>query len=164
MTLRLPESLRKKLKTPLGNFITDLSSLKGKTLVCVGDQASKDLLRGGLRPRLCVCDGKIRRESVGVPPEISDYDAAEIKVKNEPGTLSKEVFQAVEKALASKKNHKIIVDGEEDLVTLVAIKYARPGSVVLYGQPNEGLVAVEVNERTRDKANSMLNEMVENGS
>ena len=40
---------------------------------------------------------------------------------------------------------KIVVEGEEDLATLPAILYAPPGSVVVYGQPDEGSVLVKVN-------------------
>lgn len=163
MTLRLPQSLRIKLKKPLGKFIQDLNSLKDKTLICVGDQASKDVLGKGLKPKLCVYDGKIARKEVEIPSEIKKYDAEEMKVKNRSGTLSREVFQAVEKALSSSSNCKILVEGEEDLVTLVAVKYAPSGSMVLYGQPNEGLVAVEVSDKTKKKINSMLDEMIENG-
>jgi uncharacterized protein (UPF0218 family) len=33
------------------------------------------------------------------------------------------------------------------------------GSIVLYGQPNEGLVGVEVNEANKKKIEAMLREM-----
>jgi len=159
MTLTLPESLRLTLKKPLGGFITDLSSIKNRIVVCVGDQASKDVLSYGLKPKLCVYDGRIKRKVVEIPSEIKNYDAREIKVKNPAGTLTKEVFQAVEEALKSEASCKMLVEGEEDLVTLVAVKYAPSGSVVLYGQPNEGLVAVEVGVKIKKKVEELLSEM-----
>lgn len=163
MTLKLTESLRLKLKKPLGNFITDISSLKNRTVICIGDEASKDALSSGLKPKLCVYDGRIGRVEVAISREITEYRAAELTVKNAPGTLSSEAFNAVERALSSKSSHKIRVDGEEDLVTLAAVKYAPLGSVVLYGQPGEGLVGVEVNDDSKKKIRSLLDEMVENG-
>jgi uncharacterized protein (UPF0218 family) len=159
MALRLPESLRLRLKEPLGDFVRDLSSLESKTLVCVGDQASKDAVAAGLKPLLCVYDGRIQRKAVGVTPELRDYDALEVRVTNPAGTISDEAFNAVERALCSGRPHKILVDGEEDLMTLVAIAYAPLRSVVLYGQPNEGLVGVTVTKKAKDNANSMLSEM-----
>ena len=163
MTLTLPEDLRLKLKEPLGDFLADLGELKNKTLICVGDQASKDVLAYGLKPKLCVYDGKINRIEVEIPAEIKNHDALELRVSNQPGTLSNEVFNAVEKALTSETNHKLMVDGEEDLVTLVAIKYASNGSLVLYGQPGEGLVLVEVNDVKKREIDSILDGMVEDG-
>ena len=159
MALRLPERLRARLKEPLGTYVTDLRSLKSKTLVCVGDQASKDVVAAGLKPLLCVYDGRIQRKVVGISPELQKYDAAELRVSNPAGTLSDDAFNAVEKALRSGKPHKIVVDGEEDLMTLVAIAYAPHQAVVLYGQPNEGLVAVTVTKKAKDKADVMLSEM-----
>lgn len=157
--MRLPESLRARLKEPLGDFVKDLRSLRNKTLVCVGDQASKDVVAAGLKPLLCVYDGRIQRKTVGVPPELKNYDATELRVANPAGTLSDDAFNAVETALHSGKPHKIMVDGEEDLMTLVAIAYAPLGAVVLYGQPSKGLVAVTVTKESKDKADSMLDEM-----
>jgi uncharacterized protein (UPF0218 family) len=159
MTLKLPEGLRKRLKTPLGDFITNSSSLKGKTLVCVGDQTSKEALAMGFKPKVCIYDGMIQRKAVELPEEIKKFKAFEISVENQPGGISREALKAVEKALKSKGEFKIKVNGEEDLLTLPAVKYAPLGSIVLYGQPNEGLVGVEVNEANKKKIEAMLREM-----
>lgn len=40
----------------------------------------------------------------------------------------------------------ILVDGEEDLAVLPCILTAPSGSLVLYGQPGEGLVVCEVDK------------------
>jgi len=159
MALRLTEGLRYRLKKPLGGFVTDLGSLEGKLLVCVGDQASKDVLSFGLKPKLCVYDGRIKRKAVEIPSEMKGYGVREFKAKNPAGTLTEEVFQAVEKALKSETSCRMLVDGEEDLVALVAIKHAPLGSVVLYGQPDEGLVAVDVDGKIKKKVDDMLSEM-----
>jgi hypothetical protein len=164
MALRLTESLRAELKKPLGRFVTDISTLKNRVVVSVGDQASRDALAFGLRPKLCVYDGRIGRREVGIPREITGYPVEELTVKNEAGTLSNEVFRAVERVFGSKSSFKIRVEGEEDLVTLAAVKYAPYGSVVLYGQPGEGLVGVDVDEASKQKIGSLLGEMVENGN
>ena len=133
MTLRLTESLRAKLKKPLGRFVTDVSTLKNKVIISVGDQASKDALAGGLRPLVCVYDGRIGRREVGIPLEIREYPLEELRVKNEPGTLSDGVFSAIERAFGSKGGLKIRVDGEEDLVTLVAVVVTQPTTSGSFG-------------------------------
>ena len=50
----------------------------------------------------------------------------------------------------------IVVDGEEDLLALPAIALAPLTSVILYGQPDEGLVIVKVDEGIRSIATKML--------
>jgi len=40
----------------------------------------------------------------------------------------------------------IVVDGEEDLAVLPCVITAPPGTVVLYGQPGEGVVLCEVDK------------------
>jgi uncharacterized protein (UPF0218 family) len=44
------------------------------------------------------------------------------------------------------------VEGEEDLLTLVAMAVAPLGSFVIYGQPGEGLVVVEVDDAAKNRA------------
>jgi uncharacterized protein (UPF0218 family) len=51
------------------------------------------------------------------------------------------------------------VEGEEDLLTIVAVLYAPDGSFVVYGQPNEGIVVVKATPEKKDEANKLLNEM-----
>jgi len=73
--------------------------------------------------------------------------------------LTPEVFRVLGEVFDSDEKYKLYIDGEEDLVTLVAIKLAPLGSVVVYGQPGEGLVAVEVTEGMRVKVNNMMERM-----
>jgi hypothetical protein len=70
-------------------------------------------------------------------------------VKNPPGTITEEALIAIQKAfkkVCSGKNTKIIVNGEEDLLTLIAILYAPEKSFIVYGQPCIGVVVVTVSE------------------
>lgn len=54
---------------------------------------------------------------------------------------------------------RITVMGEEDLLVLPVCIYAPDNSIVLYGQPNEGLVLVEVSTEIRNKVQTLLNLM-----
>lgn len=80
------------------------------------------------------------------------------RVRNDPGTIGSEALAAVEEAIESG-DAIMIVEGEEDLLTLVAMAAAPLGSFVIYGQPGEGLVLVEVNSSARKKACSFLESM-----
>lgn len=57
-------------------------------------------------------------------------------------------MQAVEKGLKDGDT-LIVVDGEEDLAVIPCVLFADEGDVVLYGQPDEGIVAVEVSEEKK---------------
>ena len=61
--------------------------------------------------------------------------------------------------IKAKTDTLIIVNGEEDLFTLPAILYAPVGTSVLYGQPDEGLVVVSVNNSLKTKVRNILIEM-----
>ena len=157
--------IRRILKKPLGrvtNIPELVKSLENKgDIICVGDETSKLALDAGLRPKICVCDGKVRRKFVGIPEIIKKYaeEVGEIRVGNPPSYLTPEAFNGMQKALESGKNTVIFVDGEEDLITLAAIKLASKGALVLYGQPDEGLVVVEVDDEIKDKVDGIMGDM-----
>lgn len=56
--------------------------------------------------------------------------------------ITASAFHAIYFANDLEGTVKIVVNGEEDLLTLPAILLASPKSCVIYGQPNEGLVAL----------------------
>jgi len=89
------------------------------------------------------------------------YPAEELHVKNPAGGITSEAFNAIKDALTSKKKTKIFVEGEEDLLILAAINQAPMGTYVLYGQPDEGAVLVEVNAKTKDLVEKIFAEMVQ---
>jgi uncharacterized protein (UPF0218 family) len=53
----------------------------------------------------------------------------------------------------------VVVDGEEDLLVLVAVLYAPVGGLVVYGQPGEGVVVVRVTDAKRAEALGILKGM-----
>ncbi|RLI88562.1 MAG: DUF359 domain-containing protein [Candidatus Altiarchaeales archaeon] len=160
-SLRLPKHLRKKLKKPLGHLISSIDELEidSETIICVGDKTSEEVLKRGIKPKICVYDGKIKRRGIKIPAVIKKFAAKEIEIKNPPGSLTEESFNAVDFALKSESNFKIKVDGEEDLITLVVIDLAPLNSLVLYGQPDEGVVVVPADNKNKIKVRNMLKEM-----
>ena len=54
---------------------------------------------------------------------------------------------------------QIVVTGEEDLLVLPVCVHAPQNAIVLYGQPNEGLVIVKVTQEIRNKTQQLLNLM-----
>jgi len=161
-TLKLPKSLRGTLKEPFGELLSDLEELKrNKNIICVGDETSRIALDLGLKPRILIYDGKIKREFAPIPGIIRDFNAKEIRVKNPAGYITKESFETLYYALRNFKRVKIRIDGEEDLLTIAAIDLAPEGSIVLYGQPNQGLVVAKVTKENKKRIEKILNQMKE---
>jgi uncharacterized protein (UPF0218 family) len=122
---------------------------KPAKIVAVGDQVSQDLTDNDLLPDVLIIDNRIMRKEI---PPISATADRVVTVKNSPGTISDEAWLAIEEAMTTPLRTKIVVEGEEDLLTLVAILTAPENSLVVYGQPHKGVVAV--------KATSMMKKTV----
>ena len=82
-----------------------------------------------------------------------------VYVKNPPGTITEEAIVAIKEALESPKHVHILVDGEEDLLVLIAVFYAPEKSLVVYGQPYEGIVVVKVTSEKKAEAAEILKAM-----
>ena len=67
--------------------------------------------------------------------------------------------KAIIDGLESSKRAQIVIDGEEDLLTLIAILYAPKNAFVIYGQPNEGIVLIKVSEKRKEDVKKILKEM-----
>lgn len=150
------------LKQPFGTLIPDkqvtkqkvASVLKGaKKVVAVGDATTERLVSFGITPDIAVIDGKERRSRRSYP---ANYQAREIRCKNPAGTISKDAVKALQDALKAPPPVRVFVEGEEDLLALAVFMMAPEGSVVLYGQPLEGLVVVEITPSKQKQAKDLM--------
>ena len=159
------EDLRIRLKKPLGRLLPartltrDLihevlanASLK----VAIGDSTTDFLIKMGVVPDVHVVDGREKRRSRTLPNMVY---TRQLNASNPAGSLSEEALKAISEALSTKGPVRVLINGEEDLLTLPAIALSPDGTVVLYGQPDEGLVAVWVKEDSRTMALSILDGM-----
>lgn len=154
------EGLRDELKKPLGKLVKGedvagfVSGLPHEAMIItVGDMTTETLVELGIRPKVEVVDMKEKRSPRAEPKSMAERV---IRVKNDPGTISAEAFNAIRDAITLEGSTRIIVEGEEDLLALPAIILAPYGSYVFYGQPNEGMVCVEVGKGTKDHAKRLL--------
>ena len=76
-------------------------------------------------------------------------------VSNPPGYITEEAWRAVRKSL-KKDYFKILVVGEEDLIAIPVFMEYPDRTIVLYGQPNRGIVEVEINEKLKNKIKELL--------
>ena len=128
-------------------------------MIFVGDAVSRNATARDLRRDVVIIDNKEMR--VQTKP-LDASTGRTFRVRNEPGTISSNAWAAVDEAVETG-NAVVIVDGEEDLLTLVAMAVAPLGSFVIYGQPDEGVVLVEVDDEARKKVHSFLEGMNESG-
>lgn len=165
-TLKLPEELRSSLQHPLGKLFRStreaLAEVRERPprLITVGDRVTAEFLLAGVEPDLAIVDMQVMRSPIGekIKNAVESFKAKTILVKNPAGTITPELVKAVELAHPPTK---IIVEGEEDLAALPAVLSAPLGSVVVYGQPKQGMVVVKVTEAKRTEFSELLKKFKE---
>ena len=164
----LTPELRKKLKKPIGtlirgSFAQTMKILKNMTekekpvfMISVGDTVSKNLAKNHMFPQLSIVDNRVMRRTVQPIPLTAEKV---IHVKNPPGTITEEALSAIQEALKSNCRVKIVADGEEDLLVLIAVVYSPENVFVIYGQPYEGVVVVKVTPEKKAEVAGILKVM-----
>ena len=104
-----------------------------------------------------IVDGKEKRHERDLP--ISDSVVTTMNCKNPAGEITQQSMDTIKKSLDSKPPIRIIVDGEEDLLVMPVCLFAPENCVVMYGQPDEGLVIVEITSQIRQKVQNIVNSM-----
>ena len=164
--MHLPENLREELKTPLGTLLHENQANKenvlkqispGAFLITVGDATTEKMINFGIIPSLQIVDAQEKR-SKREPPSTNEVNT-HISCNNPAGEITDQSIAEIKRAFKSKPPVRITVNGEEDLLVIPVCIYAPENSVVMYGQPNEGLVIVRIDEKIRNKTQSLLNSM-----
>nr|MDO8097764.1 DUF359 domain-containing protein [Candidatus Njordarchaeota archaeon] len=169
-TAKLPESLREELSKPHGTLVTGKEDNVSKKVaeyvrkatppkvITVGDVVTRSLISKGVKPDLAIIDGKTLRG----PEEKIDYKVDErYTLTNPAGLVTSDAWKLIDKALKRNKKIEIIVEGEEDLLGIPVVLLAPKGSLMLYGQPNKGIVIITVNDEITQLAESILSRMEE---
>lgn len=167
----LTDHLRSELKLPLGILIPNEERTRGRIediitrpLVLVGDVTASVMTRMGFVPDLILVDNHTKRGRE--IPTLMVEPWRTIKVRNGAGLISPELMKAINESMRNiivddERNGPILidVDGEEDLATLPCIDLLPVGGTVVYGQPDAGLVVVNVDKAIKRKVKDMLREM-----
>lgn len=167
----------------LGSEINNkLNELKSPFIITVGDEVTRLVNSLSLESKLSIFDFRVNRQEKykslselgivaavipsdlpGISPRVSlgRNDIKLVEVSNPPGHITKELIknirESIEKIICGKeKRIAIKIEGEDDLAAVPAILLAPLGSVVLYGQPGEGVVMVEVTEERKEKIVKLL--------
>ena len=164
--MQLPDDLRDQLKNPLGNLIKNNDLNKENIIkkisvesiiITVGDRTTENILQLGLKPQIQIIDCLEKRNQRTAP--IDDTVNTKLSCRNPPGEITEESIQVIKKAFSSEPPVRIVVNGEEDLLVMPVCISAPENSVVMYGQPNEGLVIVQITPKIRAKVQKILDSM-----
>lgn len=159
--LTLPPALREAFKEPFGPLFTDTEALLAQAtppIIAVGDMVTYHLREAGHEPHVSVVDGLTERDVIPDEVRAGLEGAGErrIDVVNEPAELSRDLLIALREAVDADEDTLLVVEGEEDLATLPAVLAAPLGGSVVYGQPDEGMVLIDVTEDARAEMRDLL--------
>jgi len=163
--VKLPDFLRDQLKTPLGLLLPENQADKiniqkhlsnNPYIITVGDKTTEKMIEFDLIPSLQIIDNLEQRKKRD-PPKLTN--AVELTISNPPAEITSESVDVIKKAFSMKTPVRLTVNGEEDLLVLPVCIHAPEKAIVLYGQPNEGLVIVKITPEIRNKAQSLLDLM-----
>ena len=129
-----------------------LSQTKPPFFATVGDFVTTHILNAGIHPEIAVVDHKIMRRDV----DPVEFHCDHLEAKNPPGTVTKQSQEALYSALEYDNGFRLVVDGEEDLLVLPLMAMLPEGSVIVYGQPREGMVVITLTEEKRNWARDFL--------
>jgi len=153
------------LKIPLGILLpesqTDKTNIQkhlseNSYVITVGDRTTEKMIEFGLIPSLQIIDSKEKREK-REPPKLAN--ATELTVDNPAAEITPQSIDIIKQGFTMQPPVRISVNGEEDLLVIPVCVYAPENAIVLYGQPNEGLVIVKVNPEIRNKTQKLLDSM-----
>lgn len=162
----VPEDIKKELKKPLGRIgnAGELPALAKKfKIIAVGDISVIACIDAGVKPFISVFDFRYMRKELDEHRKRVLHEAFPgFSIADNPaGEITASFVKAAESIIKKKGGGAILVRGEEDLTALVFIALAGKNSLIIYGQPNEGLVFVEPgkNSESRKKAKEILKKL-----
>ncbi len=145
---------------PQGPLISSLDKTAKVLRYVVGDVCLETFLAHGWQYHAAWFDRLTKRK-----PYISSstsLPAITHRVTNHSGNISSELVNNLYELIASQNNFwkngtfpdktaHVLVSGEEDLATVGLVLLAPLGTNIFYGQPNSGIVEIDVTEQLKDK-------------
>jgi uncharacterized protein (UPF0218 family)/phosphopantetheine adenylyltransferase len=158
---------RSGLKTPKGDVfnmkdgspekavVKRINDESPEMVIAVGDVTAATINDEGYEPHVTIIDGITKR---------GNYDRQfssdnEYLIYNPAAVIYPEAWSTIDTAIHSKKPTLVKVDGEEDLLGFPAVLLAPEGAVLLYGQPDVGIVWVPVTQDNKLIARTLLEQM-----
>ncbi|MFC1653376.1 pantetheine-phosphate adenylyltransferase [Patescibacteria group bacterium] len=157
------DSQKKTLKDPQGKIFQKSEVEKIKENIkeqnpphvsVVGDISGSVFIKNNIRFNTIFYDGKTKRKPSSKLVElIANQDI--VSFTNNPGTINPEITSLYKK-IKDNSGSLVYVEGEEDLIALALTLLLPLNSQIYYGQPEDGLVCIEVSEENKEKFYSLI--------
>lgn len=164
--LEIDNATRSLLKKPLGKLIrkekpliTDLLEFieNPPKIVTVGDVTTLNILTVGISPSIAIIDKHAQRQPfLGAINYLIGPSFKTKAISNPSGCISYDALAHIKSSFEDTTSSYFVVEGEEDLLTLPSVAFSPLDSIVFYGQPNEGLVVIQVDDHIKNKSLEIL--------
>ncbi|MEM0340554.1 MAG: DUF359 domain-containing protein [Acidilobaceae archaeon] len=165
-SLKLPDKLRRDYAISIGPVFSSLeealSVLEARGLICVGDVVMNECLKfhKEVKNMVLVYDEKTMRKHIK-PKSFNELNIKVLRAINPSGLLTVNAIEIVVAALREasytyEAKIAVKIEGEEDLIALVALAYGPPGWYVAYGMPNVGVSVVPISPLTKSVAHNRI--------
>ena len=169
--LLMHPGLDQELKTPMGTLFEgpedapDVAmyaaledrSLGQNMLIAVGDVTVRTMLEMDITPDIALIDGQTKRTHLAEEDRVDASSfSRHLRAENPPGQLTPSLLTALQQAVDEEEPCLIDVEGEEDLAPLYAHLLAPIGSIVVYGQPRQGVVVQLTSLATKERCRRLL--------
>ena len=173
----LPEFLKGDLRKPMGHVSSSISILSEEYIaamrdillkqgsiycIAVGDMVTLELKKRGIYTLISIIDRTTQRKALNNEVLNHILEKGCSNAKNEKGMIQKEAIIKLQKLFSRNElGHiaavkQLLIQGEEDLLTLVVILLAPLGGHVWYGQQGIGAIDVKVTEKMKDTVYNLL--------
>jgi len=158
--VKISRKAKNQLKKPLGKVYKTYEKIvkfsKDHKIVAIGDICTLALLSMGVRPFLAVFDYKVMRKPINkVQKNVLSREFKKAKrYKNPAGSVSDKLMKDAPTLM--KKGGSVRINGEEDLTALAFIKNAGKKTIIVYGQPHEGIVVVKPTSKIKKKVEKLF--------
>ena len=148
-------------ENPSVAFSNATLNVANQMLVSVGDIVTKTAVISGFHPRIGVIDGHTQRNQDGalIDEMETKFDSV-IHCQNPASMVTSHLIEACKQALDEVGTCLIGVDGAEDLAPIPLILLAPLGFVLIYGQPNTGVVQRHVDESAKSNTRKIWQRMI----
>lgn len=144
--LHLNDNQRKFFNDKQGKLVSE-PTLDGNRYV-VGDMVLDTFVKEGWEFKVGIFDGLNQRS--GYSSSFLDKLSIDIEVNNPQHVITTQLIVELKKVIKATKSI-LRINGEEDLAAVALALLLPLGDVVYYGQPNEGMIEMEVTEELKEK-------------
>lgn len=167
MKLKITSELRNELAQPWGELITEAELHLCHGIITVGDMVSVTCLRNGIIPDLMIFDYKTKRSTYH---ELDNYldllNPGMPCIVNPPSYITEQLENTIKAALLDINNkqalnmsidkRQIMVLGEEDLASIMVLKYAPLNHTLIYGIPDVGMCKLVITKEVKERVDEII--------